>query len=196
MDELFDEKSCLNAVRAGDEMAACQLVDYLYPFIIRVVRGRLPRMMCEEDMTQEVFSKVFQKLEQYKGEVDLSHWVSRIALTTCFDGLRRQKRRPEVRLADLSEEEEAVIKDLEYENCTVDQINKTSALEVVERLLSELDPEDAAIIKWMELEDKSVRDIKEITGWGESMVKVRAFRARRKLRKIYEKLIKKEVKYE
>ncbi len=190
MDEIFDEKSCLAAVRRGDATAAKRLVDHLYPIVYKVIAGRVPRMMAVEDMAQDVFAKVFQKMDQYQGAVPLAHWVSRIALTTCFDALRRQKRRPELRLADMTEEEEAVVKELERDNGTVEDLNASSALEVVDKLLSGLSPEDAAVIRWMELEDKTIKEIQGMTGWSGALVKIRAFRARSKLRKVYERMVK------
>nr|WP_285963433.1 sigma-70 family RNA polymerase sigma factor [Oscillatoria laete-virens] len=192
MDDCFDEKACLAAVREGDQKAAEALVTHLYPQVIKVVRARLPRMMAEEDMAQDVFAKVFQKLDQYQGATPLTHWVSRVALTTCFDALRRQQRRPEIRLSDLSEQEEAVIRDLENDRGTEAELDGSAAAEVVDKLLAALAPEDAAVIRWLEIEDKTVREIQALTGWSAALVKVRAFRARRKLRKIYDKNLTKE----
>ena len=87
----------LAQVRAHDEAAARALVERLYPLVARIVRANLPRRDEPEDLMQEVFLKTFSKLEQFSGEVPFEHWVSRLALTTCIDRLRRQKARPELR---------------------------------------------------------------------------------------------------
>jgi RNA polymerase sigma-70 factor (ECF subfamily) len=63
-----------------------------------------------------------------------------------------------------------------------------SARELLERLLSQLKPEDRLVITLLDLEQKSVKQISQLTGWGVPLVKVRAFRARRKLRKLAESL--------
>src|SRR5665213_1729292 len=105
----FDLASCLERVRRRDQDAARQLVEHLYPLVIRIVRSHLPRRVAEEDLAQEVFLKMFTRLEQYQGAVPFPHWVSRIAVTTCIDQLRAQKRRPEYRWADLSENEAQVL---------------------------------------------------------------------------------------
>ena len=104
-DEPFDLAGCLDRVRQRDQVAARELVEHLYPLVIRIVRGRLPRRVPEEDLAQEIFLKMFSRLEQYEGAVPFTHWVSRIAVTTCIDHLRAQQRRPEYRWADLSENE-------------------------------------------------------------------------------------------
>src|SRR5688572_18068985 len=105
----FDLPGCLARVRDGDQAAARELVEHLYPLVIRIVRARLPRRVPEEDLAQEIFLKMFSRIAQYQGAVPFTHWVSRIAVTTCIDHLRSQQRRPEYRMADLSENEAAMI---------------------------------------------------------------------------------------
>src|SRR3954468_5844606 len=105
----FDLAGCLDPGRQREQQAARELVEHLYPLVIRIVRSHLPRRVPEEDLAQEVFMKMFTRIDQYKGEVPFTHWVSRIAVTTCIDHLRAQKRRPEFRWADLSENEADVL---------------------------------------------------------------------------------------
>src|ERR1700758_5733237 len=105
----FDVAGCLERVRGRDQIAARELVEHLYPLVIRIVRAHLPRRVSEEDLAQDIFLKMFTRLEQYQGAVPFPHWVSRIAVTTCIDQLRAQKRRPEFRWADLSENEAEVL---------------------------------------------------------------------------------------
>src|SRR5947209_4233579 len=105
----FDLAGCLDRVRQRDQAAARELVEHLYPLVIRIVRSHLPRRVPEEDLAQEIFLKMFTRLEQYQGAVPFPHWVSRIAVTTCIEQLRAQKRRPEFRWADLSENEADVL---------------------------------------------------------------------------------------
>src|ERR1044072_149364 len=105
----FDLAGCLARVRQRDQPAARELVGHRYPLVSRIVRAHLPRRVAEEDLAQEIFLKMFTRLEQYQGAVPFPHWVSRIAVTTCIDHLRAQKRRPEFRWADLSENEADVL---------------------------------------------------------------------------------------
>ena len=81
----------------------------LYPLVLRVVRAHRPQRAAEEDLCQMIFIKIFQKLDQFSGTVPLEHWVSRIAVNTCINQIRAEKARPELRHADLSEEQAAVI---------------------------------------------------------------------------------------
>jgi RNA polymerase sigma-70 factor (ECF subfamily) len=175
----FDLAGCLERVRQRDQAAARELVDHLYPLVIRIVRSHLPRRVAEEDLAQEIFLKMFTRLGQYQRAVPFPHWVSRIAVTTCIDHLRAQKRRPEFRWADLSEKE-------------ADVHDAMAAHELVHKLLGELKPDDQLVIRLLDLEQKTIAEIAQLTGWNQSLIKVRAFRARRKLQKRFQELQRKE----
>ncbi len=191
-DESFDLAGCLALVRERDQAAARALVDHLYPLVIRIVRAHLPRRVAEEDLAQDIFLKMFARLEQYKGAVPFPHWVSRIAVTTCIDQLRAQKRRPEFRWADLSENEADVLDAVMTNENDVEAGDALAARELVHKLLGELKPDDRMVIKLLDLEQKTIAEISGLTGWSQSLVKVRAFRARRKLQKLFQELEQKE----
>jgi RNA polymerase sigma factor (sigma-70 family) len=187
-DETFDLAGCLERVRQRDQAAARELVEHLYPLVIRIVRSHLPRRVQEEDLAQDIFLKMFTRLAQYQGNVPFTHWVSRIAVTTCIDQLRAQKRRPEFRWADLSENEAEVLDNVLADTNSEAPSDSIAARELVARLLEQLGPEDRTVIRLLDLEQKSVAEIAALTGWGQSMIKVRAFRARRKLQKLFQAL--------
>ncbi|MBI5425583.1 MAG: sigma-70 family RNA polymerase sigma factor [Opitutae bacterium] len=187
-DETFDLAGCLERVRARDQAAARELVEHLYPLVIRIVRSHLPRRVAEEDLAQDVFLKMFTRLAQYQGNVPFTHWVSRIAVTTCIDQLRAQKRRPEFRWADLSENEAEVLDNVLSDTTAETPSDSMAARELVGKLLDQLSPADRTVIQMLDLEQKSVAEISALTGWGQSMIKVRAFRARRKLQKLFQEL--------
>lgn len=189
MDEpVLDVPACVARVKAGDEDSARQLMQHLYPLVISVVRGHLPRRTGEEDLVQMVFIKVFSKLDQFSGKVPLTHWVSRIAVNTCLNVLQSERIRPELRWSDLREEEEFVIQSLASTTEEVKPGHELAAREIVDKLLETLKPEDRLLIQWLHLEGRSIEEIRQRTGWNISMIKVRAFRARRRLRKLLEQL--------
>ena len=113
-------------------------------------------------------------------------------MTTCIDQLRAQKRRPEFRWADLSEKEMEVLDTVLTDEREVAPDDALEARELVDKLLAQLKPEDQMVVRLLDLEQKSIAEITEITGWNGSLVKVRAFRARRKLRKLFQELQRKE----
>ncbi len=183
--ETSDVPACLDRVRQGDGDAARALVEHLYPLVLKIVRAHRPRRAAEEDLAQETFMKIFTRIDQYQGRagVPFEHWVSRVAVTTCLDALRAEKRRPEWRWADLGEGERAWLEYFLGEQAAITPQDDAAAREVVEVLLGFLSPDDRLVLTLLDLEERSAAEVSQLTGWGHSAVKVRAFRARQKLRK-------------
>ncbi len=175
-------------VLEGDEEAARALVERLYPTIIRSVRCHLPRRTSEEDLVQAVFERIFKKLGQFSGLAPLEHWVSRITINTCIKHHRQETARPELRLADLSEEENAVV---QHRACTEGdspEVQNHARREMLADVLARLNPEERLVVTLLHLEGRSTEEISRITGWPVSRVKVKAFRARHKMRRIWKAL--------
>ena len=88
-----DLAQCLSRVRQSEPEAARLLVERLYPLVIRIVRSHRPVRTAEEDLAQEVFAKLFARLDQYqeRSDVPFEHWVSRLAVRTCLDALRAER---------------------------------------------------------------------------------------------------------
>ena len=188
----FDLVACLDRVRQRDQTAARQLVEHLYPQVIRIVRSHLPRRVAEEDLAQDIFLKMFTRLEQYQGNVPFPHWVSRIAVTTCIDQLRAQKRRPEFRWADLPEAQAEMLQNVLSDEREAIPGDALAARELVQKLLAQLKPNDRLVIQLLDLEQKTLVEISRLTGWNQTLIKVRAFRARRKLQKLFQELQQQE----
>ena len=182
-------EECLARVREQDEDAARELVNHLYPLVIKIVRAHLSRRFSEEDLAQVVFMKIFANLDQYAGKVPFEHWVSRVAVNTCLNQLRSEKVRPELLWADLSEEEAHVIGSLGSTSNELDPAQFVAAKELVEKLLGLLNAEDRLLLRLMHLEGRTVAEVRQVTGWNVPVIKVRAFRARGKLRKHLTKLM-------
>ena len=189
----FDVAACVQRVRRRDEDAARALFRHLYPLVARLVRSHLPRRTSQEDLVQTVFMKLFAKLDGFSGAVPLEHWVSRIAINTCLNQLAAEKARPELRWADLSEEQAQALEAVTAGPEELDPSQNLAAREMVEKLLAQLAPSDRLVLTLLHLEGRSVEEVRQITGWNVPLIKVRAFRARRKLRKCFEKLMEERV---
>jgi RNA polymerase sigma-70 factor (ECF subfamily) len=137
--------------------------------------------------------KVFANLDRFSGTVPLEHWVSRIAINTCLNQLAAEKARPELRWADLSEEQTDALEAATAGPKELDPGRNVAAREIVEKLLAQLAPADRLLMTLMHLEGRSVAEVRQITGWNVPVIKVRAFRARRKLRKHFERLMAERV---
>ena len=129
-----------------------------------------------------IFIKVFQKLNQFSGKVPLEHWVSRIAVNTCLSQIESERIRPELRHADLSEEEQAVVENLAASTEELAPDRQFASRQLVEHLLEMLKPAERLVIDLLYLQGRSVEEIHQITGLGVAAIKVRAFRARQKMK--------------
>jgi RNA polymerase sigma factor (sigma-70 family) len=185
----FDVTTCVAQVRRRDEDAARALFRHLYPLVARLVRSHLPRRTSPEDLVQTVFMKVFANLDSFSGAVPLEHWVSRIAINTCLNQLAAEKARPELRWADLSEEQAQALDAVTAGQTELDPLQNLASREIVEKLLAQLAPADRLLMTLLHLEGRSVEEVRQITRWNVPVIKVRAFRARRKLRKYFEELM-------
>ena len=130
-----------------------------------------------------IFIRVFQKLSQFSRKVPLEHWVSRIAVNTCLNQIEKEKVRPELRYADLSEEEQAVMQNLAASPDELAPDRQLSSRQLVEQLLEFLKPVERLVIDLLYLQGRSIEEIRKITGWTAATVKVRAFRARQKMKR-------------
>ena len=187
----FDSAACLQRVRAGDGVAATELVIALTPLVRKIVASHLPWRLAPEDLCQDVFLKVFSRLDQFAGGVPFEHWVARVALNTCRDHGRSEQRNREIRCSDLSEQESLVLASVAAENAengAAETVDRFAARELADQLLAGLSPEDRLVVRMLDLEQRTAADVQAVTGWSITGIRVRAFRARRKLRKQLEKL--------
>jgi RNA polymerase sigma-70 factor, ECF subfamily len=180
-EEEVSRKLVAAALRDDDE-AARELVRSLYPLVAKLVGAHRPARSAEEDLCQMIFIKVMQKLNQFSGTVPLEHWVSRIAINTCINQIQAEKARPELREADLSEEQAAVVRNLAGTAGALAPDQSFASRELVEHLMSALQPAERLVIDLLYLQQQTVAEIQKITGWSGALVKVRAFRARQKMK--------------
>jgi RNA polymerase sigma-70 factor (ECF subfamily) len=186
-DQLLDEAALIDQIKRGDDVAAEALIELMRPVILKCVRYRLPRWSSEEDLVQSVFAKVFSKLHQFSGSVPLEHWVARIAVNTSLSQIGHEAVRPEMRMSDLSEEQELALENrVEAQDSSQE---RDYAREVVELLLTRLEPNERLIVTLLHIEQRSTREISQLTGLSISLVKVRAFRTRLKMRRLAKKLL-------
>ncbi|HVY69956.1 MAG TPA: sigma-70 family RNA polymerase sigma factor [Verrucomicrobiae bacterium] len=185
----FDLRDCLARIGRGDEEAAAGLIQRVYPLVMKIVRRHLPRRDAEEDVAQEIYAKIFASLDTFRHAAPFEHWVSRVAVNVCLNRLRAERSRPELRWADLSEEQASAI-----EAVTTGQAQRpdrdVAARDFVEQLLGTLCPQDRIILRMLDMEELSVKEISARTGWSGALIRVRAFRARRKLNREFSNLWK------
>ena len=143
-----------------------------------------------EEAAQEVFLKAYTQLGTFEGRGSIEGWLTRIAQNTCLNMVRGAKRRPEFTVSNLTDDEQSWIEQQSASDGAERTVEDSLvASDLADRLLSVLPVEDQQALLMIDGEQASIKEVAEATGWSESKVKVRAFRARRKLREAMEKLL-------
>jgi RNA polymerase sigma-70 factor (ECF subfamily) len=175
----------------GDESAFAEIVRRYSPRVFSVGSRFFRQRSVVEEAAQEVFLKAYTQLGSFEGRGSLEGWLTRIATNTCLNMVRSSKRRPELTVSDLTDDEQSWMDQQSAgdgrEQTSVE--NSLVAADLADRLLAVLPPEDQQALLMIDGEDASIKEVAEATGWSESKVKVRAFRARKKLREAMEKLL-------
>jgi RNA polymerase sigma-70 factor (ECF subfamily) len=178
--------------RGGDESAFAEIVRRYSPRVFRFAGRYFRQRELVEEAAQEVFLKAFTRLDSYEGRGSMEGWLTRITTTTCLNMLRSAKRRPELTVSDLTEDENTWI-DSKLAGAAAERHQSAErslvAADLAERVLDTLSPDDRLVLTLVDGEDTPVKEVAEMTGWTESKVKVQAFRARRRMREAVEKLL-------
>ena len=178
--------------QAGDESAFAEIVRRFSPRVFSVASKFFRQRSSVEEAAQEVFLKAFTQLKSFEGRGSMEGWLTRIATNTCLNMLRSAKRRPELTVSDLTEDQNKWLDDQLSDVSSAPQRSVEQTLiaaDLADRVLEVLPPEDQLALLMIDGEDASVKEVAEATGWSESKVKVRAFRARKKVREAMGKLL-------
>jgi RNA polymerase sigma-70 factor (ECF subfamily) len=165
------------AVRRGQVERFEDLVRRHQPRVFATARrhARLEREV--EDIVQEVFVKAYHKLDTWRGEAPFEHWLMRLAVRTCYDHLRSHQRNREDSSGG-EQELDLLATGAEIRPAQGISTDAAAAKALVDAVLDRLPPAHRLVLTLLELEERSVREIADLTGWSVPLVKVRAFRAR------------------
>ena len=176
------DRELVRRAQREDKEAFEELVRRHQHRVFAVAGGILRRREDVEDIAQQVFVKAYFSLKRFDQRAAFSTWLYKITVNECWDMLRKKKVRPLVYESDLSEEQaRLVIASGEKENPGPDVSQRIEARERVERLLEGLDERDRLMLILKEVEGVSIDEIAEVLSLNGNTVKVRLFRARRRV---------------
>ena len=182
-----DDAELLQRIRAGATDEFAELVRRHQPRVCGILHRYERDVQRVEDLAQETFLKAWRALGQFDGRAPFEHWISRIAVRTALDHLRREKRRKdEIALPELGEDALDWLRSPDEKS----ELDSRNAAEVLHQAMQELSPADRVVITMQELEGCSVKEIAVAMGVSSIAVRVRAVRARAKLKRALEKLSK------
>ena len=176
-----DDRELVRWAQAEDKEAFEELIRRHQHRVFAVAGGILRRHEDVEDIAQQVFIKAYFSLKRFDQRAAFSTWLYKITVNECWDLLRKKKVRPLVYEADLSEEQARRIITSEEEGAGPDISERLEARQRVERLLEGLDERDRLMLILKEVEGFSIEEIGEVLDLNANTVKVRLFRARRRV---------------
>jgi RNA polymerase sigma-70 factor (ECF subfamily) len=187
--ERSDDRGLVRRAQAGDLAAFEELVKLHQRRVFAIVGGILRGREDVEDVAQQVFVKVFLSLKRFDQRSAFSTWLYKVTVNECWDYLRKKRARPLMYEADLSEEQvQQLDGHLQAETGSgIDAGRRAELRDLLDRMLGELDTDEQAMLVLKEVEGYSVEEIGEMLGLNVNTVKVRLFRVRARLTKMYQK---------
>jgi len=186
------DEELVGIVVGGDVDCFEELITRYQSRVFGMARKYFRNESDAEDVVQTIFTKTFQKLSSYKGTAPFEHWFMRLSVNTCYDALRRKRNRPDQTISDMLFDDESWQDRLGNIPDTSDRVGLEEARELVYTVLGQISDRARIVLTLQELEGRTIKEIAEITGWSESLVKVQAFRARKEMRASVERFLSRE----
>lgn len=184
-----EEAELVRRVQARDEIAFREIVDRYQSKVFSIIFGILRNHNDAEDIAQQVFSKIYFSIGQFDNRSSLLTWIYKITVNECYDYLRKKKVRKLVYESDFSEEDSVRFEQTEPDpGASYDAT--LAQRDLVVKLLAKVSEEDRNLMLLKEVEGHSVEELAEMTGLNENTIKVRLFRARQKLLKAAQRLMR------
>lgn len=186
------DEELVGIVVGGDVDCFEELITRYQSRVFGMARKYFRNESDAEDVVQTIFTKTFQKLSSYKGTAPFEHWFMRLSVNACYDALRRKRNRPDQTISDMLFDDESWQDRLGNIPDASDRVGLEEARELVYTVLGQISDRARIVLTLQELEGRTIKEIAEITGWSESLVKVQAFRARKEMRAAVERFLSRE----
>ncbi|MCL4796621.1 MAG: sigma-70 family RNA polymerase sigma factor [Bryobacteraceae bacterium] len=171
--------------KAGDPAAFNELVTAYRRRILGTIARMISRPEDVEDVAQEVFLRLYYSLEQLRSPEVFEPWLYRLTVNAALDYLRKRRRRPESRMADLSEQQMVTADAMAGTKANEEEKEKSRLREFVDSILSRISPEDRMLLTLKEVEGLSLKELEKVYDVNENALKVRLFRARQRALKAF-----------
>jgi RNA polymerase sigma-70 factor, ECF subfamily len=186
----WTDDALVAAAGAGDEAAFEQLFERHRRQVARIAGRFFPQREQIEEIIQDSFTKAYFALNTYHGthEASFRAWLTQIAVNTCYDQLRRARRRPEHTVEEFNDQESHEFAG-QLRAAGSDIEGALVSRDLAVKLLARLNADDRLVLTLLDVEGFSVAEIAEMTNWSVSKVKVRAHRARAHLRRVVQRFL-------
>jgi len=188
----MDDRDIIQQILDGDINQFEQLVDKYQNRVFSIICKRVP-YQDQEATAQEVFLKTFQSLSTFDLEKPFENWLLTIAVRSCYNYWRKQKRKKEISIASTEEKHEEWLEKAKNAHSVEKfeaEVSKKETLEILQIVLEKLSPEDRLLIDLIYFEGWKLKEAAKILNWKLNKTKVRAMRARKKLKEEIQKIWK------
>ena len=176
------DQSIIEAILNGDAASYSQLVDRYKDLVFTLALRMLKHREEAEEVAQDAFIKVYKSLNSFKGDSKFSTWIYRVTYNTCLDRLKKNKKHyNDVPIDGYTEHK------LETIDNALEHIIAEEKTALIKRCVHQLPAEDSYLISLYYFEELSLDEISKIVGMKANAVKVKLFRARKKLAVILER---------
>ena len=179
------EFELIESARSGDDAAFNQIVLAYRKRILGTISRLIGRPEDVEDVGQEVFLRLYFSLDQLRTAEVFEPWLYRLTVNAAYDHLRRQRRRHESRMSDLSEQQVMMADAAAGGKVTLEEERKSNLKEFVHTLLDSVSEEDRILLTLKEVEGLSLKELEQVYQVNENALKVRLFRARQRVIKAF-----------
>jgi RNA polymerase sigma-70 factor (ECF subfamily) len=180
------EFELIEKARSGDDAAFNQVVQAYRKRILGTIARLIGKPEDVEDVGQEVFLRLYFSLDQLRTPEVFEPWLYRLTVNAAYDYLRRQRRRHESRMSDLSEQQVMMADAAAGGRVDEEARRRTRVRELAQSLLGMISEEDRILLTLKEVEGLSLKELEQVYGVNENALKVRLFRARQRVLKAYE----------
>ncbi len=177
-----EEAALVKRVQARDELAFREIVERYQSKVFSIIYGILRNHNDAEDISQQVFAKIYFSIRNFDFRSSLLTWIYKITVNECYDYLRKKRVRKLVYESDFSEEDALRMESSGSARDAAPLVDETLARrDLATKLLSKISAEDRNLILLKEVEGHSVEELSQMTGMNGNTIKVKLFRARQKL---------------
>ncbi len=188
------EFDLIQRAQKGDNPAFNQIVVAYRKRILGTIARLIGRPEDVEDVAQEVFLRLYYSLDQLRTPEVFEPWLYRLTVNASYDYLRKQRRRNEARMSDLSEQQVMMADAAAGGKISSEKDRQKQVKELMESLLAAIPEQDRILLMLKEVEGLSLKELEKIYSVNENALKVRLFRARQRVLHVYEAARKKSGK--
>ena len=184
------EASLIKRAQSGDVGAFNEIIRAYRKRILGTIFRLISRAEDVEDVGQDVFVRLYFSLDQLRAPEVFETCLYRLTVNAAYDYLRKRRRSGDVRMADLSEEQLSMADAAAGSKESAKQENQKQLRETLNVLMGQVSEDDRLLLGLKELQGLSLKELRKVYGASENVLKVRLFRARKRVLKAYDRLKK------